>query len=220
MPLLGQASGGWTESSSALRLLHAGVRNSTGVLTADAFTQTNPPIVTVAATISTKVNTATRGVLSGSVAFTRPDEGSNFIGGNIETGLTALQEFLVKPLGVFMNTAVGNAYENTPGPASGKNTYMSSQGTYGNQLYETQALAAVGAYAQGDDLLYVAGMELIASRNGYLMPAIDSAGASFDAATTAAESEHAGAPNSSTTLGLLKMPADATQNEVVFDQRV
>ena len=43
MPLLGQASGGFTESSSALRLLHVGVRNTVGILTDDAFTQTNPP---------------------------------------------------------------------------------------------------------------------------------------------------------------------------------
>lgn len=49
MPLLGQASGQWLESSSALRILHAGVRNTVGVLTTDAFTQTNPPIVTTPA---------------------------------------------------------------------------------------------------------------------------------------------------------------------------
>jgi len=220
MPLLGQASGGWTESSSALRILHAGVRNTVGVLTADSFTQTNPPIVTVAATVSDQVDTTVNGVLSGSVAFTRPDEGPNFIGGNIETGLTALQEFLIKPLGCFINDAVGNAYENTPGPASGKGPYMSSQGTYGNQLFETQALAAVGAYAQGADLVYATGMGLIASRNGYLMPNLDSAGASFDAQTTAAESEHAAANDSSTLLAILKMPADAVQNEIVYDQRV
>ena len=73
MPLLGQASGGFTESSSALRLLHVGVRNTVGILTDDAFTQTNPPLVTTAGTISENVDTAVAGVLSGSVAFTRPD---------------------------------------------------------------------------------------------------------------------------------------------------
>ena len=43
MALLGQASGGFTESSSALRILHIGVRNTVGQLSANAFTQTNPP---------------------------------------------------------------------------------------------------------------------------------------------------------------------------------
>ena len=106
------------------------------------------------------------GALSDLVAFTRPDQGSNFVGGPVEPG--APDEILIQPLGVFVNTAVGNAFENQPGPASGKNTYMSSEGTYGNQLFETQALAAAGALAQGDDLIYTAGQELVASRNGYL----------------------------------------------------
>lgn len=223
MSLLGQASGGWTESSSALRLLHAGVRNSVGVLSDDAFTQTNPPIVTLAATISTNVDTATLGVLSGSVAFTRPDAGPNFIGGPATvaaTGITALEATLVRPLGLFINTAVGNAYENTPGPASGKGPYMSSQGTYASQLFETQALAAAGAYAQGDALTYTTGMALAASNNGYLAPRVDSAGADISATAGFFLEATNAAIGGATTLGVLKMPADAEQPEIVFDQRV
>lgn len=223
MALLGQASGGWTESSSALRLLHAGVRNTVGVLTDDAFTQTNPPIVTVAATISTNVDTATLGVLSGSVAFTRPDAGPNFIGGPATvavSGITALEATLVRPLGLFINTAVGNAYENTPGPASGKGPYMSSQGTYASQLFETQALAAAGAYAQGDALVYTAGMALGASDNGYLAPLVDSAGADISATSGFFLEATNSAVGGTTTLAILKMPADAEQPEIVFDQRV
>jgi hypothetical protein len=225
MPLLGQASGGWTESSSALRLLHVGVRNTVGILTDDAFTQTNPPIVTTpTTTISDKVDTSVLGVLSGSVAFTRPDQGSNYIGGNRETLPNALHETFVRPLGLFINNAAGYAYENQPAAASGKGPYVSAMGTYANQLYETQALGTNGAgVAQGDTLNWLVGQELVASRNGYLMPrrAVNTAGGaveSLDVAAITAEVEHG--LSASTLIGILKMPADSVQNEIVFDQRV
>lgn len=224
MPLLGQASGGFTESSSALRILHVGVRNTVGILTDDAFTQTNPPVVTSAATISSNVDTSVLGVLSGSVAFARPDQGSDYIGGNAESLANALHETYVKPLGLFINSAAGNAFENQPGAASGKGPYVSAQGTYCSQLFETQAIGAgVAGVAAGDDLTYYTGMELVASRNGYLMPRTapnTALGAivSLDVATYTAEVEHGNA--ASTTIGILKMPADSTQNELVFDQRI
>jgi hypothetical protein len=219
MSLLGQASGGWTESSSALRLLHVGIRNTVGVLTTDAFTQTNPPIVTTAGTISTQASTGVLGVLSGSVAFTRPDAGSNFIGGPVEPG--APDGLLIRPLGCFINTAVGNAYENLPGPASGKGPYVSAQGTYGNALFESQALDAAGPLAAGDDLIYQAGQELVASRNGYLMMRVTTqtgAPVSLDLATIAAEVANGQA--ASTQLGILKMAPDSEMFELVYDQRI
>jgi len=222
MSMLGQASGGFLESSSALRLLHVGVRNTVGILTDCSFTQTNPPIVTATATISDQVDTSVLGVLSGSVAFTRPDAGSNYIGGNAE-GVAAAIELFIRPLGLFINTAAGNAFENQPGPASGKGPYVSSQGTYADQLYETQALAdSAGGVpvVLGGDITYVTGQELIASRNGYLMPRIygSDGTTSFDNAGNAADVEHGHA--ASTLMGILKMPADSVQPEIVFDQRV
>jgi len=225
MPLLGQASGGWSESSSSLRILHLGVRNTVGVLTTDAFTQTNPSMVTATSTISSNVDTSVLGVLSGSVAFTRPDGGANQIGGNIEAGLTAVQEFNIKPLGLFINNAVGHAYENTPGPASGKGPYVSAQGTYASSLFETEALAASGGaagLAAGDDLTYQTGQNLIASRNGFLMPTLDASAINeqLDVAAISANAEHTATANASTVLGILKMPSDATQAEIVFDLRV
>lgn len=227
MPLLGQASGGFKESSSALRILHVGVRNTVGILTDDAFTQTNPPIVTTASTISTNVDTSVLGVLSGSVAFSRPDQGATYVGGNAEGLANALHETFVKPLGLFINSAAGNAFENQPGAASGKGPYVSAQGTYASQLFETQALGAnaAGGVAQGDDLNYLTGQRLIASRNGYLMPssAVNTAGAaveSLDTANLSAEVEHGAAAGTSTIIGVLTMPADSTQNEIVFDQRI
>lgn len=220
MVMLGQASGGFVESSAALRILHVGIRNSVGVVTRDSFTQSNPPIVTApATTISTQLDTGTSGVLSGSVAFTRPDQGNNFIGGPVEPG--GVDEILIRPLGVFVNSAVGNAFENQPGPASGKNTYVSAQGTYGNQLFETQALDVAGAIAQGTDLIYTPGQELVASRNGYLQMRVTTqtgAAISLDLATIT--SEVANGQTASTTIGILKMSPDSEQPELVYDQRI
>ena len=237
MPLLGQASGGFTESSSALRLLHVGIRNTVGVLTADSFTQTNPPAVVT--DISTQVDQTRIGVLSGSVAFARPDAGSNFIGG---PGLAATQVAIqanpsqaigYRALGVFINGGQGNAFENAPAAASGKNPYVSSQGTYGNQLFETSLIANsqdVGNTPAGTAIVYVVGQRLIASRNGYLMPSTmvspgDGAIDLLDSATMSAESfvgdgVAAGVADRATIMGVLKMPADAVQNEIVYDQRV
>jgi len=220
MPLLGQASGGWAESSSALRILYVGHKNSVGVLTADSFTQTNPPVIAVAATISTQVNTAALGVLSGSVCFTRPRAaaggGSNLVGGPDPVVATANTH----PLGCFINSANGNAYENTPGTASGVGPYVSSMGTYGNALYETQVLTAGNA---GNALTaYAVGQYLWASQNGYLTNAILA-----DYAANTGEQLYEGIIGYTanvgpvcTLIGVLKMPADATQGEIVFDQRI
>ncbi len=203
MALLGQASGGWTESSSALRLLHVGIRNTVGILATDAFTQTNPPdAATFATSTSAGMDTATLGVLSGSVAFTRGDAagGSNEIGGPaaVAPGTAGVIE-----LGVFINTAVGNAYENTPGPASGKGPYMSGQGTYANSLYETSNAAGAVTYTTGDSLA--------ASINGYLISSSATSG-------SVAADYFCGA--TAVLMGILKMPADAVQAEIVYDQRV
>ena len=132
MPLLGQASGAFTESSSALRVLHGGIFNSVGILTDDAFTQSNPPVST-GTDVSTQVDTAVSGVLSGSVAFTRPDVGANFMGGPAQPGGDIAEN--LKPMGLFVNSAAGNPFENQPAAASGKLTYMSGQGTYGDGLF-------------------------------------------------------------------------------------
>ncbi len=226
MPLLGQASGGWTESSSALRILNLGIRNSVGVLSNDSFTQTNPPVVTATSAISSNVDTSVLGALSGSVAMTRPDAGVNFIGPNAE-GVGAANELFVMALGIFINDAVGNAYENTPGPASGKGPYVSGQGTYASALFETQFIGApvAGAGNIGDTITYTTGMVLIASRNAYLMPGYDIVnGQTLIDATNCAEIEHGwvvGTDNlAATVMGILKMPADAVQPEIVFDLRV
>jgi hypothetical protein len=206
MALLGQASGGFTESSSALRILHVGIRNTVGVLSDDSFTQTNPPIVT--ANTSSQVDTTVLGVLSGSVAFTRPDAGSNYIGGPEGSADTV-------PLGVFINTANGNSYENTPGTSSGKGPYVSAQGCYANNLFESANLAS------GVALTYATGDTLVASVNGYLTNN-NHADSAFALHANGANSGHAiwAAAATNLIMGILKMPADATQDEIVYDQRV
>lgn len=235
MALLGQATGAWTESSSALRILHVGVRNSVGILTNDAFTQTNPPVITTQT--STKIDTTAVGALSGSVAITRPDVGSNYIGG---AGTAAMQTAYkqggasdhlslnghgFQPLGIFINSAAGNSYENLPASASGKGPYVSSQGTYANSLYETKAQSATveGNGAAGATLVYTCGAELIASANCYLMPkwlVVGAATESTDDAAGALQSTMEGGNNKSTIIGVCKMPADSTQDEIVYDQRI
>lgn len=220
MPLLGQASGGFTESSSALRILHVGIRNSVGILTDDAFTQTNPPqTATGSATVTDAIGLAPEvlGVLSGSVAFARPDAGSNYVGGPSDGAASAGFQHV---LGLFINNAVGNAFENTPGVASGKGPYVSGQGTYASSLYETQILVANGGLVAGDDVTYVVGQPLMASLNGYLMPEFDgAAGVQLNNTNNSIESKNS-AVGGVTTIGILKMPADSTQQEIVFDQRI
>lgn len=229
MALLGQASGGWTESSSALRILNIGVRNTIGVLTDDAFTQSNP--TAVATNVSSRVNTTKTGVLSGSVAFARPDGGqSNFVGGpgdNATQGAFSTSDKMgYRPVGVFINSANGNPFENQPGVASGVGPYVSGMGTYGDALYETKFIgdAVGGDPAAGATIDYLPGVQLIASRNGFLMPkqvlSAGGAAVSADDITCTAESFVANADNSSTIIGVLKMPPDATQTELVYDQRI
>lgn len=228
MPLLGQASGGWTESSSALRILHVGIRNTVGVLTDDAFRQQNPPIINTAGTVTTSPGALTEvfGVLSGSVAFTRPDAGSNHIGGPVTvavSGVTAAQAFNTRPLGCFINNAAGNPYENLPASASNKGPYVAAMGTYGNRLYETQFLMGAAPFLIGASLPYLVGQDLISSVNGYLMPRwVDNAGAvvSLDIAGFSLEVTNGHGAGTSQTLGVLKMVPDSVMTECVYDARV
>ena len=198
MALSGQASGGWTESSSALRLLHVGIRNTVGVLTTDSFTMTNPVGALAgayAAPTSAGFDSSVLGILSGSCAYTRGDQGPNEIGGPDGSAAGSDPAGIVL-LGVFINTAAGNDFENQPAVASDKGPYVSGQGTYANSLYETSSNASAA-------LTYTAGDYLYASANGFITN--DSAD---DLASTPV------------ILGVLKMPADSVQPEIVYDQRI
>ena len=159
----GQASGDMRLSNSALRILYSLVKDTVCSLASDGFTQSNPSCVTAAANVSTTLPaTVKKGVLGGSVAFLRPDvTAGNTVGGAVKDGGG---NYIVdtRPVGLFINDAVGNAYENTPAVASGKNTHLRG-GSVGVKIYETQI--QVGA---NTDLTYSVGQRLYASVNGLL----------------------------------------------------
>ena len=205
-PLLGQASGGWTESSSALRILNVGIRNTLGVAHESAFTQTNPPVaaLNVEAKKTSRVPAGKIGVLSGSVAFTR---GAGHVGGPGEVYDTDPttggvqgpdQQAEVSVVGVFINSALGsNPYENIPAMASGRLPYVSGFGSYANGLYETKLLGSTAG-----TVVYGSGKKLYASKNGYLTCVIADAHAD------------------TTVVGVCLVAPDSAHAELVYDQRV
>jgi len=171
----GQASGDFKLSTSALRILYSLFKDSITSLSPDGFTQNNPNVVTTASAVSTTIPVnVKKGVLGGSVAFVRPDIGENTTGGAVL--VSAAYVVNTRPLGLFINDALGNAYENTPGPASGKGPFLRG-GSYGLKLYETQKQTtnhySGGTFTSsggvvGTALVYSPGQRLYASVNGYI----------------------------------------------------
>lgn len=205
MPLnLGQGSGDFRETSGRVQLFHMGIRNSLGILTADAFTQDTPPIVTASANKSTTLSGVTKkGVLGGTVAFTRPDAGNGYHGGPVQVGSAYVAG--QKPLGLFLNDALGNPFENTPGPASGRGPYVCGHATVGVSLWETQI--QVGASTA---LTYAAGDRLYASVNGLLTNRHQD---SYEWQVTADL-------DNVTIMGVVKVAPDANNTLMVVDLRV
>lgn len=207
MPLeLGQGSGDFRETSGRVHLFHMGIRNALGIATADAFTQANPPIVTAAANVSTTLTGITSlGVLGASVAFTRPDAGNGFIGGPVQIG--AAYVAAQKPLGLFLNDAAGNAYENTPATASGRIPYVNAQAVVGVSLWETQQ--QIGGSAA---LTWAAGDFVYASVNGLLTNRM------ADAYQWNVPAQND--PDFVTVIGVVKVAPDANNSLMVIDMRV
>lgn len=205
MPLRGQSSGDFKETSGRVMLLHVVTRNSLGVLSADAFTQANPPIVTASANKSAQLTGVTKtGVLGGSVAFTRPDQGTGIHGGPVQVGAAYVAG--QKPLGIFINDAVGNAFENTPGVASGRGPYVCGSGTsVAVSLYETKRQIG-GSTA----LTWAAGDKVYASVNGLLTNRIEDA----------YEYQPASAAADVTLMGIVKEAPSAGSALLVVDLRV
>jgi hypothetical protein len=206
MPLAqGQGSGDFRETSGRVQLFHVGIRNSLGLLTSDAFTQTNPPIV-AGGSLSTTLSGITKvGVLGGTCAFVRRDQGNGYHGGPIKVG--AVYVATQKPLGLFINDAVGNAYENTPGVASGRGPYVCGMSTIGVSLWETQQqIGGVG------DLTYLAGNKLYASVNGLLTNRIEDA-LEYN---VAAQND----PDFVTIMGIVLVAPDSDNTFMVLNMRV
>lgn len=215
MSMRGQSSGGFKETSGRVQLFHVVTRNSVGALAADAFTQANPVTYTGATVKSTTLAGITKvGVLGGSVAFTRPQVGNNLTGG---PSTTAGPAFLagIRPLGIFINDAVGNAYENTPGPASGRGPYVHGTGTViGVILYETMILQALGPGALADPLTYAAGDLLYASANGLLTKQPDDSYEQLQSGVLFATMP------TTTVMGVVLAAPDATNPLLVLSMRV
>jgi len=202
MSLRGQSSGDFKETSSRVNLFHVVTRNSMGALTTDGLTQTNPAKVATAPNKSTTLANVTKGgVLGGSVAFTRPDVGNGLHGGPNTAAYTAG----CKPLGIFLNDSLGNAYENTPGVASGRAPYVSGSGScVGVTVYETQR--QIGSSAA---LTWAAGDFVYASVNGLLT----------NNSLDAYEYNVSGNP-APTVMGVVKVAPDASTAMLVVDLRV
>ena len=207
----GQSSGDFRETSARVQLMHVVTRNSIGVLTPDAFTQTNPP--SGVAQVSTTLATITKvGVLGGSYAFTRPDYGNGFHGGPpLYTGSASTGAV---PLGIFLNDAIGNAFENTPGVASGRGPYVSGVGgTVGNSLYETKVQISQNSLTAGAAITYAAGNRLYVSINGLITNAPSDA---YEQNTSGSYS----ATKTTTIVGVVKVAPDANSSLLVYDTRI
>jgi len=201
----GQSSGDFRETSGRVQLFHVVTRNSVGLLSPDGFTQANPPGGLAVGAKSTTLTSITKvGVLGGSVAFTRRDVGNNYIGGPIGASLVNTGAAAgILPLGIFLNDALGNAFENTPGVASGRAPYVTGSGScVGVSVYETKD--QLGAFPA---LTYAVGDKLYASVNGLLTNLL----------TNALDSTVAGV---ATVIGVVKVAPDANSSLLVLDLRV
>lgn len=207
MPLeMGQGSGDFRETSGRIQFHHLGIRNSIGFATPDAFTQNTPPIVTATANVSTTLaNINKKGVLGGSVAFTRPDIGNGFIGGPVQ--IAAAYSAAQKPLGLFINDAVGNPFENTAGPASGRAPYVHGMACVAVALWETQR--QVGG---NTTLVYAEGDFVYASVNGLLTNRVEDA---YQYNVTGQNDR-----DFVTVMGVVKVAPDASNSLMVIDMRV
>jgi len=207
MSLFGQSSGDFKETSGRIQLFHVVTRNSIGSLSPDAFTQANPPVVVTVGNLSTTLSALNgkRGVLGSTVAFTRPDIGNNYLGGPVLVG--GLYSATIKPLGMFINDSLGNAFENTPGVASNRGPYVAGSGScLGLKIYETKQ--QIGGAA---NLVYSAGQWVYASVNGLITNRIEDA-YEYNVAGQAD-------PDFVTVMGIIKRVPDASNDIMVIDVR-
>jgi hypothetical protein len=205
MPMsIGQGSGDFRETSARVQIFHVGIRNSLGVLTADAFTQNNPGVIPTYPS-TTLAGISKKGVLGGSVAFTRPDAGNGFHGGPVQ--VAAAYVAAQRPLGIYINDAIGNAFENTPGVASGRGPYLCNGGTLGVSIWETQNQAS------GAALTYAVGDKLYASANGLLTNLYAD---SYEGLVTGQTASF----TFGTLIGIVKVAPDANNSLLVFDLRI
>jgi hypothetical protein len=139
----------------ALRIKYRGHSNTLASLETAAYTRANFGNMPGGRTSTTITADTPDGELGGMVAK---------VTGDYEVGIFDGQG---QPAGLFVNDAVGSAYENTPAVASGKSPYMMSMGSYEINVYETELENGnpFGApYAAGDKL-YASNFGLVTKEN-------------------------------------------------------
>jgi hypothetical protein len=214
----GQSSGDFTLTQGALRILYSVIKGDTiPDLAEDAFTQNNPNVITTAIAVSTTLPTnVKKGVLGGSVAFVRPDIGENTVGGAVQVAAAYVAK--TRPLGLFLNDALGNANENTPGVGSGKGPFLRG-GAAGVKIYETQLQTTVSGGAVGDPITYAVGDRLYASVNGLLTNVWQDSYETqwITTATTGSGGGGAAIEPDVTCMGVVLSPPDSASAEIFFE---
>lgn len=131
-----------------LRILYPGDRNTLSTLASGAFTRQNYGL---SGMTSTRITADTPdGALGGMIAQYSGSYESDIADGS------------KTPIGFYINDAAGSPFENTPAVASGKNPFMTSQGSYEVDIYETRN------EADNADLTYAVGDKLFTSKNGLI----------------------------------------------------
>jgi hypothetical protein len=213
----GQSSGDYLLNQGALRILYSVIKDSEAVLSPDGFTQNNPNVVTTTSAKSTTIPiNVKRGVLGGSVAFSRPDVGENTVGGAVLVSGAYVP--YTRPLGLFINDALGNLNENAPAIGSGKCPYLRG-GSCGDKIYETQVQTTTGGGTVGANLAYPIGCFLYASVNGLLTSRWqDSYEAQWiNVAASGSGTAGAAIEPDVTRLGVVLAPSDAVSTEMFFN---
>ncbi len=135
----------------ALRIKYRGVNNTLASLETSAFTRANFGNMPGGRTSTTITAETPDGQLGGMVAKVTAD---------YEVGIYDGQG---TPVGLYINDAVGSAYENTPAVASGKSPYAHGFGAFEVNIYETEKEAgtAFAADYTAGDALYVSNFGLL-----------------------------------------------------------
>lgn len=130
-------------------------RNTLYTLAANGFSRVNYNNASFARTFGRITAATPNGALGGMVAQ---------ISGDYEVDI--FDTHAERPLGLFLNDAAGNAFENTPAVASGKLSVMTGPGSYETDIYETvlEAGGALPAWAVGQSL-YVSNFGLLTREN-------------------------------------------------------
>lgn len=237
-----------------LRILYRGHGNCMAVLVDDAYTQANPGQAIVSdeanPTSSTLTGVTKRGVLSGSVAFTRPSTSGNvavdnMVGGPRRRGGSSVaaangeddgdgdnahaEDARTHVVGLFVNDAMGNQnFDNQAGVASGKVAYLSGPvGTVGVQVYETRQQIDWARGGAGAAVSWGSGQYVYGSINGLVTNLVRDALESYSTgvlnnAGNGITDNAAGAvaAPSVTIMGTTKFGPTAALPEVCFDMRL